>query len=397
MKDLSSNEILSLLCDLIRIPSVNPSLAAGERVDEMQIAVFIRNWLEQHGIKASIEEVMPGRPNVYAEIGDGDGLTLCLCAHIDTVGIKEMKISPFEPMVIGSQVYGRGSCDMKGGLAAILSAALALSRQPIEGKLILALVCDEEYSSIGADDFVKKYHADACILTEPSDLHMVVAHKGFLWGRVTAAGKSAHGSCWDIGESAIAKFGPMLVALDAFDKKVLRQRTEALVGPASLHVSLIEGGTGVSTYASTCAMHIERRTLPSEDLAAVKAEIEQVIGESCPSATVDWYFSRPPFACEPNHPIAKCVQKAFQQVCQREPELVGWGVWTDAAIFQAAGIPTVNIGPTGFGLHAPIEWVDIDSVAAIANILYYTTLHFQAHGNQKNSGDTDFLLLSSQR
>jgi len=370
---------MNLLAELIRIPSINPHFSKEH--NEMRLAFFVRDWLASHQIEAWIEEVEPGRPNVVAEIGEENGPTLCFCAHLDTVGVQEMTIPPFEPCIEGNRIYGRGSCDMKGGLAAVLNAAAALSKQGVKGKLILALVCDEEYASIGADHFVQKYRANACILTEPSDLKMVIAHKGYLWGKVVVSGKSAHGSRWDLGESAISKMGPVLVALDEFEKTTLRKRREPLVGPASMHVSLISGGTGVSTYASTCAIHIERRTLPSENMDAVQKELEKVIVQACPDATVDWYFHRPPFDCNPNEQIAECVTRAFHKTMGREVERVGWGVWTDAALFQQAGIPTVNIGPIGFGLHEPVEWVDAVSVEQTAAILVHAATDFFANDN----------------
>lgn len=378
MLSLSKTKVSELLCELIRIPSINPHLIVGKDHNEMDLAHFICNWLKEHNIKAQIEEVQPGRPNVYAEIGEGNGPVLCFCAHLDTVGVQEMSIPPFEPNIEDNRVYGRGSCDMKGGLAAVLMAALALAEQGIGGKLILGLVCDEEYSSIGADDFVKKHRADACILTEPSDLNLVIAHRGFLWGKVVVPGKSAHGSRWDIGESAISKMGAVLVGLDQLDKTVLKKRTADLVGPASMHVSLIEGGHGISTYASSCTIHVERRMLPSEKLAEVQTEMEKVILDACPDAYVEWYFSRPGFFCDPEEEIANSVKQAFQNIMGREVEIMGWGFWTDAAIFQAAGIPTVNIGPIGFGLHEPVEWVDLDSVVKTAEILFQAANAFLA-------------------
>lgn len=355
--------MLKLLENLIKIPSVNPHLT-DDPSNEMALAYFVKDWLIQHGIKARIEEIASNRPNVYAEVGEGRP-TLCFCAHLDTVGVKEMTIPPFIPTIEGGKMYGRGSADMKGGLAAVMMAASKLAKQSIRGKLILALVCDEEYASIGAEDFVKRHKVDACILTEPSDLKLVVAHKGFMLGTISTKGTSAHGSRWDLGESAITKMGPILTQLEAFDKAVLRQRTDPLVGPASMHVSLIQGGSGVSTYASECTLHLERRTLPCEKLHDIQKELAEV-------APIDWYMCRPPFACDPQEKIAASVKAAFRQVMGREVETTGWGVWTDAALFQQAGIPTVNIGPCGFGLHEPIEWVDLNSVIHTSEILFQT-------------------------
>ncbi|MBU8878104.1 M20/M25/M40 family metallo-hydrolase [Bacillus sp. FJAT-29790] len=371
------SNVLELLRELIRIPSVNPTLAPEEGHNEMKIAEFAVEWLKKHNVDARIELVEPGRPNVFAEVGDGDGPTICLCAHLDTVGTAGMEIAPFEPKVEGDRVYGRGSCDMKAGIATIMSTAATLAAAgSIKGKLILALVCDEEYASIGADHYVLHHKADACILTEPSDLKMVIAHRGFLWGKVTTSGRSAHGSRWDLGNSAISKMGNVIVGLDHLDKNVLRNRREDLVGPASMHVSLINGGVGVSTYAPDCQIHIERRTLPSENVDSIKSEIERVIQNASEGSLIDWYFQRAPFSCDPNELIIKHVTESYKSLLSREPERVGWGFWTDAAIFQQAGIPTVNIGASGFGLHEPVEWVDFESVFLNTNILINTAKTF---------------------
>ena len=372
MNPLSQDHVLHILQELIRIPSINPHLTDNKSSNEMEVAQFICRWLQGVGISAQIEEVVPGRPNVVAEFGSADGPTLCLCGHMDTVDVKEMTIGPFDPRVVDGNVYGRGSCDMKAGVAAILCAAWALSKEKLSGKVVLALVCDEEYASIGADDFVKRHRVDACVLTEPSDLKLMTVHKGFLWGKISLSGKSAHGSRWDLGESAITKVGSLLMSLDKFDREILRKREEDLVGPASMHVSLIEGGSGVSTYASSCTMHIERRTLPSEIMDNVKKELNAIILSIQPDAKTEWYFDRPPLQPSIDEKIEKSVKNAYQEVMCREVEVVGWGVWTDAAIFQQAGVPTVNIGPRGFGLHEPVEWVDLESVVKTAEILYHT-------------------------
>ncbi|MEH7344628.1 M20/M25/M40 family metallo-hydrolase [Bacillus sp. JJ1532] len=377
MLTISKSEVLELLRDLIRIPSVNPTLAPEEGYNEVQIAEFAVNWLKKHKVDARLEFVEPGRPNVFAEVGDGDGPTLCLCAHLDTVGTKGMEIAPFDPKVEGSRVYGRGSCDMKAGIAAIMSTAASLAASgSIKGKVILALVCDEEYSSIGADHFVLHHKADACILTEPSDLKMVIAHRGFLWGKVTTWGRSAHGSRWDLGDSAISRMGKVIVGLDDLDKNVLRNRREDLVGPASMHVSQISGGVGISTYAPECQIHIERRTLPSENISNIKTEIEKVVQNVAEGSHIDWYFQRNPFSCNSSELIVQKLTESYRLLVGRELESVGWGFWTDAAIFQQAGIPTVNIGASGFGLHEPVEWVDFDSVIMNTNLLIDTATTF---------------------
>lgn len=377
MRLLSNTTIQDLLRQLIRIPSVNPSLCPEEGYNEVKLAEFAVEWLTAHNVEAHIEYVQPDRPNVFAEIGDGDGLALCLCAHLDTVGTTGMEISPFEPSVEGNRVYGRGSCDMKAGLAAVMSSAAELAAAgTVKGKVILALVCDEEYKSIGAEHFVAHHQADACIITEPTDLKLVTAHKGFLWGNVTTKGRSAHGSRWDLGESAITKMGHLITAFDSFDTKTLRNRKEDLVGSASMHVSLINGGVGVSTYAPICEMHVERRILPSETTENVTSEMESVIKGLDENSCVDWYFERKATNCDPTAFIVQAVTASYEKVVGKKPELTGWDFWTDAAIFQQKGIPSVNIGPAGYGLHEPVEWVDFDSVVQNIDVLIYTAKRF---------------------
>jgi len=379
MNYLDNDVILTLLRDLISIPSINPNFDAS--YNEINLAIYVRDWLQNNQVNATIEEVQPGRPNVYAEIGTGDHQVLCLCAHLDTVDVKEMTIDPFDPRVEGNKVYGRGSCDMKAGLAAVMCASAAFAKAKIPGKLILALVCDEEFASIGAEDFVKRHKADACILTEPSDLKMIICHKGFLWGKVTTSGKAAHGSRWDLGESAIAKMAKIVCHLEQYDREVLREQIDDLVGPASMHVSLINGGSGISTYAAGCTIHLERRTLPHENIEEVKSGISTVILGVDSDADIEWTLYRAPFNCEPSQKIVTCVQRSYQNIMGEPAEIAGWGIWTDAAIFQANGTATVNIGPIGYGLHGPIEWVDLDSVVKTSHILFDACVNYFSQGD----------------
>src|SRR5688572_2492857 len=258
---LAPESVLSLLADLIRIPSVNPSIAPDEAQGEQAIADFACSWFSKNGVAARQEEAAPGRPNVVAEVGRGSP-ALVLCGHLDTVGTAGMTIPPFEPRREGGRVYGRGSFDMKGGVAACMAAAAALAREGSSGRVLVALVADEEYESIGAADFVRRHRADGCILTEASAGQLVLAHKGFVWAEITTRGRAAHGSRFDLGVSAIARMGRIIAALDHFDAETLRARTAPLLGPASLHSSMVRGGVGLSTYAPDCSLSIERRTLP---------------------------------------------------------------------------------------------------------------------------------------
>jgi acetylornithine deacetylase len=297
-----------------------------------------------------------------------------LCAHLDTVGTAGMT-APFEPRYEDGRVYGRGAYDMKASAAAIMSAAAELARTGLRGRVLLALVADEEYASIGAADFVKRHPADACIVTESSEGKLILAHKGFVWAEITTTGRAAHGSRWDLGVSAIAKMAPIITAIDRFDREELRRRVHPLVGSASMHCALIQGGTGLSTYAPQCTLTIERRTLPGETRSQVERELRDLAGEE---ASVNCLFDRAPFTVEGDARIVACVRDAVAEVTGQAPVETGVSYWMDAAIFGAAGIPTVNIGPAGAGAHETVEWVDLASAVTCANLLVNAARRFCA-------------------
>jgi len=366
--------VLEVLQQLIRLPSVNPTLVPEEGQGESAVADFARDWLAARRVKAWIEEAAPGRPNLVAEIGAGAGRTLVLCAHLDTVGTAGMT-APFEPRYQEGRVYGRGSYDMKGSAAAILAAAAALAQSDLRGRVLLALVADEEYASVGAIDFVSRHRADGCIVTEPSEGQLILGHKGFVWAELVTSGRAAHGSRWDLGVSAIGKMGRVVAALEQFDREVLRRRTHPLVGPASLHCAQIEGGVGLSTYAPECRLRIERRTLPGETVSQVQSELQEVIRGAGEQATVTCFFDRPPLTCDRDAPIVACVRDAITAL-KGPPAETGVAYWMDAAIFAAAGIPTVNYGPCGAGAHETVEWVDLNSVVHCADVLVEAARRF---------------------
>jgi acetylornithine deacetylase len=369
---------LDALAALVRTPSVNPTLAPSEGTGEAGVAAVAADWLRARGLDCRLEEVAPGRPNLIAETGDGSGRTLVLCAHLDTVATAGMTIPPFEPRLEDGRLYGRGSYDMKGGAAAAMAAAAALAAEGVHGRLVVALVADEECASLGAQHFVRHHRADACILTEPSEGRLILGHKGFLWVEVETAGRAAHGSRFDLGVSAIAEMAPVVVALERFDREVLRRRVDPLLGPASQHCATIEGGSGLSTYAERCRLRVERRTLPEETPEGVLEELRAVVGAACPAARVRPLLDRPPLAGSPGSAIAGCVRAAATAVTGRPPEEAGVAYWMDAALFAAAGIPTVDYGPSGAGAHEAVEWVDAASVVTCAAVLAEAARRFLA-------------------
>ena len=365
---VGAEPVLRVLSDLVRIDSQNPELVPGG-AGERAIAEYCRSWLVTAGAEAWLDQVAPGRWNAVGRVRGGPGPTLVLCAHLDTVSAEGMTDAAFEPRLEDGRLHGRGAYDMKGGVAAILAALAALAPSPPRGTVLAALVADEEYASIGAQDFARRYQADACVVTEPSEGRLILAHKGFVWAEVETGGVAAHGSRWDLGVSAIGRMAGIITALEAFDGDVLRRRTHPLLGPASLHCATVQGGEAWSTYAPRCTLRVERRTLPGETTTAVLQELRSVIAAAGEEAVVREVLSRSPLECDPASPLAQDVRAAAAEVTGAVPEAAGVAYWMDAAVFADAGMPAVDYGPAGEGAHAAVEWVDVASVGTTARVL----------------------------
>jgi acetylornithine deacetylase len=279
------------------------------------------------------------------------------------------------PRVEGDRLYGRGSYDMKGGLAAIMLAAARAADLRLAGDVVVTAVSDEESHSIGSERIAATVQADAAIVTEPTDMRLAIAHRGFLWLELETRGVAAHGSRYDLGVDAIARMGPVLVALERLDEG-LRAGAPAhpLLGHASLHASLIEGGQELSSYPERCSLKVERRTLPGESVGLA----EEQIRVAAPDASVTTFFSREPMETPRDSEIVERLLANARPVLGSAPEVVGVPYWTDAALFSAAGIPAVVFGPGGEGAHAEVEWVDLGDVERVAEIVLATAADFCA-------------------
>lgn len=365
--------VRSLLERLVAIDSVNPTLVAGG-AGEAEVARFVAAWLEDQGVETEYEELAPARANVVGRVrGTGGGRSLMLNAHMDTVGLGGPD-GGLEPRVDGRRMYGRGAYDMKGSLAAIMTVAARATELELSGDLIVTAVADEEALSIGSERIAWTVRADAAIVTEPTGLDIAVAHRGFVWLELETEGRAEHGSRYDLGIDAIAGMGPPLVALAALDERLEEREAHPLLGRASVHASLIEGGTELSTYPDRCLVKVERRTLPEETVELVENELREL----APDARVRSTFSRDPLETPPESPIVDVLGRHTSTVLGSPPALIGVPFWTDAALFSAAGIPTVCFGPGGEGAHANVEWVDLDDVEHLVDILLATTKDFCA-------------------
>lgn len=374
--------IIRHLTRMVQIESINPGLVPGG-AGEGALAAYIAETLRAIGVETIVETVEPGRDTVIGRLrGGGNGPSLMLNAHTDTVGVGGMA-EPFSGAVREGRLYGRGSFDMKGSIAACLAMLDGMVRADVRraGDLLFTAVVDEEYGSKGMEALVRSYRTDAAIVTEPTGLRVCCAQRGFVWIAIETIGRAAHGSRYMDGIDANAMMGRVLVALDAYGRELLQRTGHPLLGPPSVHVPLIQGGTSQSVYAAHCRLEIERRTVPGDSPTSVLAEVQAIIDRLAAEdtqfrATVTRLFDRPPYEIDPAAGIAQAVRAAAYNVTGREPEVYGELWWMDSALLGNAGIDTVIIGPAGAGAHADEEWVDLDSVEALAHILAQTALDY---------------------
>lgn len=362
-----------LLAALVSIDSVNPDLVPGAK-GEGDIAAFVADWLRRQGLEVHIEDSgRTERPNVVAVArGTGGGRSLMLNAHMDTVGVSGMQ-GPFQPQIRDGRLFGRGAMDTKAALAAFMVALAKAKELPLRGDALLTAVVDEEYASAGTEAVVKKWKADAAVVGEPTGLQIVIAHKGFVWFEIETRGVAAHGSRPDLGVDAIAKMGKVLVAIDEMTKGLLSSRAHAILGPGSIHASLIQGGQELSSYPASCRLGIERRTIPDESIDVIEKDLRQTldrIAREDPgfSATLRRLFSREPFEAGLHEPVVELAKRHVEAVTKKPPVLSGMSAWMDSALISAAGIPAVIFGPRGMGLHGETEWVELESVRACSVI-----------------------------
>ena len=370
------------LADLVRINSINPSLMPGG-AGEREIAAYVTKAMQQFGMDIAQHEPMPRRISVVGTLrGTGGGKSLMLNGHVDTVGVENMS-DPFSAEIRNGKLYGRGAYDMKGSVAAMLTAVKALrdAGLSLKGDLLLAAVADEEYASLGTADIAARYKPDAAIVAEPTELQLALAHKGFVWLEVTTIGKAAHGSRPQLGIDANMKMGRFLHELDRLEQNLRTRAPHPLVGPPTLHAAMINGGREMSVIADRCELRIERRTIPGETEKQTIGEMHALLDRLTASdesfhATVKSFFAREPFEVAADAPIVKAIQSAAAHVLQRQIESGGVSFWTDAALLASAGIPTVVFGPIGAGAHAAEEWIDLQSVEQAAAIYAQTALAY---------------------
>ena len=365
------DEVVALLRALVAVPSMNPYRAGalGEGYGEARLARRVAGYLRHAGLRVAVREVLAGRPNVVARLdGPSAGPPLVLVAHLDTVPAEGMTVPPFEGRVADGRLYGRGACDNKAALAAMLVAvrrvaAARANRTPV----VLAATMDEEcaYSGIRAL-LAHGLDARGAIVGEPTRLDVVVAHKGALRLALTTGGTSAHSSRPDLGDNAIYRMAPLLADLEALAGELCQRPAHHLVGPPTLSVGTIHGGLTINTVPDRCVIEVDRRLMPGEPIGAAVAEVRAVCERH--GATLETVFASDGFQVDEDSELVAMALDAVA-VVRGEANIVGVPFGTEAAELSRAGIPALVLGPGDAAqAHAADEWVELDQVAAAARI-----------------------------
>jgi len=378
------HETTRLLRDLVALPSVNPMgrPLAGEHLYEGRVSAYVAEFFQDLGVPHFAQPVAePGRTNVVAWYdGPAPEKVVVFEVHQDTVPTDHMTIDPFGAVIDGGRLYGRGACDVKAGMAAMLHAFASVVRDkaPIRARVVMACTVDEEFTFLGVQELVKSgWLREAglpveAIVAEPTGLHIVDAHKGVVRWAVETAGRSCHSSRPDRGENAIYRMGPVLTAVEEY-ARTLQTRTHPRLGPATLSVGLIGGGTSVNTVPDRCAIEIDRRLLPGEVPEEASRDLDAFLrGRLGPDYP---FVSRPPGLQMPalgndlSAALTRGLGAAIDAVVGRhEVQAVPYG--TDASTFAGAGIPAVVFGPGDIQkAHTVDEWVSLGEVEQASAVL----------------------------
>jgi acetylornithine deacetylase/succinyl-diaminopimelate desuccinylase family protein len=385
-------EAREILQQLVAIPSVNPMGAdvAGPHYGTRRLSDYLEKTLRQLGLEVDRQAVDPTQHNLLAQL-DGQpgpeqgGHLLLLGAHQDTVPVEGMQIPPFAPTIRDGRLYGRGACDVKGGLAAMIAAVARLAELPATKRPTVVLACtvNEEYGFTGAATLVHAWNApprllprkpDAAVIAEPTGLDVVVAHKGVVRWRCHARGRAAHSSRPELGDNAIYKMARCLVALERYQNQVVGMlASHPLCGRSTISVGTIRGGTSVNIVPDRATIEIDRRLPPGETPETARQHlIEYLAGQELGFVPEHELpdMQGPPLSDTDNADLAECLARlTIEQVghCRK----VGVPYATDAAFLSAAGVPSVVFGPGAIEqAHTDSEWIDLAQLDQAAEIYY---------------------------
>lgn len=359
--------VIPLLRDLIAIPSVNPSDKETDEIHgESRMIAYLIDWCRARRLDFELQEVAPERQNLIARVAGGHGPSVVFEAHLDTVEIANMEIAPFDPVLREGRVYGRGSCDCKASLAAVMMALeQVMGRGTPPGEVILAATADEEAHFGGVKRLVETgFRADGAVVGEPTSLDLIVAHKGALRVKIACAGRAAHSSAPSQGENAIYHMGHVLEAVQAYGRQLADRPRHALVGAPTISVGLISGGLAVNIVPDRCEIAVDRRVTPLETIEEVEAELrawlaEHLTGVPCEMSVM---LADGPLEGSSDSGIARrCAQALDRALGSHTVGGVQYG--TDASKFAATGTPAVVLGPGSIAqAHTAVEWVEVAQV-----------------------------------
>jgi acetylornithine deacetylase len=369
----------SLLQRLVAIPSVNPR--DTDSPAEAGMADFVAAWLRGAGVEVEIQTVLPGRPNVLGRVRGRDRSRIVLLeSHLDTVEIDGMTASPFGAEIREGRLYGRGACDAKGPLAAMMLALAALARDaPPPVDVMLAGVMDEEHRYRGVTALLERGEPfAAAIVGEPTDLDLIIAHKGCVRFTVTTHGRACHSSNpWE-GDNAIMGMADLLAFIRRAIEPEALATVHARVGPATVCVSLIQGGSAVNSVPATCTIYLDRRTLPGEEPLAVWAGYRDRLQAIAPGkiTVCEPYLVDYAMDTDPASPIVRALEGAARGI-GRPAAVRGVSYGTDASKLARAGIPSIVFGPGSIRqAHSADEWIELRQVEEAATILVRTIRAF---------------------
>lgn len=365
---MSDHPVLETLAQLVRIQSVNPAYEGG--VPEAAMCAYLREFFQRREIETCQREVFPGRPNLVARLaGRSKGRRVILEAHTDTASVTGMTIPPFEPSVTDGRLFGRGACDTKAGLAAMMHAVASLKEEGLTPpcEVWLAAVADEEFSFRGVVKLCENLRADAAIVAEPTELRAVIASKGVLRWRIVVRGRAAHSSKPHLGVNAITHAARIVLAFEQ-DHQRLASKPHPLLGPATCNVGVIHGGVQVNFVPDSCAIEIDRRLLPGEQAASVLAGYLHMLDEiKAAHPSLDAVMEPPMLVDDaletaPDSPTVRVASQLLERM-GLDPNPAGVPFGSDASKLARCGIPSIIFGPGSIDCaHAAVEYVETDQV-----------------------------------
>lgn len=372
-----------LLRDLVRIPSVNPmgrSWANSEHLLESRLADHLQNLLNRWGISHRRDVVLPGRDNLVAFCPAPEPTrTILFEVHQDTVPVEGMTVDPFGGEIRGGKLYGRGACDVKGSMAAMLMVVERLAREKParRANLVVAFTVDEEHTFLGVQHLMRSgLKADFAVVAEPTSLNIVDAHKGVVRWKVMTAGKACHSSRPEDGVNAVYRMGKLLQVIEEYAGRLQASPADPRLGSPTLCVGRIEGGVSVNTVPDSCTIEVDRRLLPRETPEGAAREFDDYLKSHSEVAfeRLPIWLACPALNSVNNKEVRHLLGAAIDSVRRRhETFAVPFG--TDASTVAEANIPAVVFGPGDIAqAHTRDEWIDLAEVDAAAEILYRLVL-----------------------